>query len=281
MASLLFVVMDGVVWWLLPAWLQRPSNTALLVAWWVVASGLAGVLLHGAFVLIVHDAAHGNVWGKRWDRWVGAIASGALLLPFVAGDYAATHLRHHRLANRPGDNNWTRLRSWLYQRSRLAYMLYEILPVVNNLDRLTGNTVPRDYPAMVLAWLVAIAVWIVADISPWWYVSCLGGLSIVNAARLWVEHMGHDQAPAPIAHTYGGCVFGFGIGNHSVHHQFPRVPALILTVGLWMRRHDAHVFTGWWHVACDRTWNHFSQMDSGRSNRASRHNVADPEMVSA
>jgi fatty acid desaturase len=257
LALLLFTLLVSVVWW----WLPMQAH-----GWWRVIAGLgAGVVLHGAFILVVHEAAHRNLFGRRSDRWLGALATGALLLPFVAGRYARTHLIHHARANRLGDNNWTPLRERLYRRSRLAYVLYELLPVVNNLDRLAGQTERADHVAALVAWLVAVVVWWTAQVELEWYGWCLLGLTAMNAARLWVEHMGPAIGHGRLANTYGGCPLGFGIGHHALHHRHPQVPAPILMVGLWLRRHDAHVLTGWWHLLHDRSWCHFSTVDAQRS----------------
>lgn len=253
MSLALFAVLIVLVWWVLPAHVS---------GWWRIVGGIAaGITLHGAFILMVHEAAHGNLFGRRVDRWIGALASGALLLPFVAGRYVRTHLIHHACANQAGDNNWTALRERLYQRSRVAYMLYELLPVVNNLDRLSGQRERADHLAALIAWLIAIALWWNAQIDPWWYLWCLIGLTAMNATRLWVEHMGPSTGQGRVANTYGGCPLGFGIGNHALHHRQPWIPAPILMIGLWLRRHDAHVLTGWWHLLRERTWCHFSTVE--------------------
>ncbi len=224
-----------------------------------ILAGIAtGVLVHGAFILVVHEAAHGNIFGLRADRWVGALASGALLLPFVAGNYVATHRRHHAYANKPGDNNWTCLRARLYARSRIVYCLYELIPVVSNLDRLGPNRSAHDVLASLLAWTTTgVVVWL-AHVDLAWYGSCLVGLTMLNAARLWVEHMGARDGSDRVANTYGGCPLGFGIGHHALHHRHPRIPALILAMGLHLRRHEAHVGTGWWHLLVNPHWQHFS-----------------------
>jgi fatty acid desaturase len=246
---ILFAGGTWAAWWYLPG----------LGHWWL---GLVtGVLVHGLFILICHDCAHGSLAGRPADRWIGAAATGALLLPFTAAHYVGAHRIHHARANRVGDNNWTRLRSRLYARSRLLYVAYELLPVFNNLDRLLDVAGPVDRPAAVLAWIVALAVVLTAPFAWWWYVLTLVGLTAINGARLWVEHMGPAESPGAglVAHTYGGCPLGFGIGNHDVHHRFPGIPAPILMVGLWMRRHEAHVATGWWRLLTERGWRHFSE----------------------
>lgn len=253
LASLmLFVVGAWVVWWLMPS--------LMLGMWqWIASALVAGIAVHGLFILIVHEAAHGNLFGRRGDRWLGAIACGVLLLPFAAASYSQLHRRHHACTNRNGDNNWTSLRRRLYQRSRLLYMLYELIPVVNNLDRITSTSnISSDRSAAALAWGVAALVWWWSGTTIAWYAFVLVGLTAVNALRLWVEHMGSTSGR--VANTYGGCPLGFGIGHHALHHLHPGIPAPVLMVGLWLRQHDVTLWSGWWRLLFDRRWRHFSDM---------------------
>ena len=253
---MLATVLIATTWW----WL--PSLASAAGAWWPIYALGAGWLMHGAFILVAHDAAHGNLFGPGVDRWVGAVATGALLLPFAAGTYVDLHRTHHARANGAGDNNWTPLRDRLYRRSRLLYVAYELLPVISNVDRI-GASSCKDRAAAGVAWATAAGIGWWAAPGWAWYAVALSGLTIANAARLWVEHMGEDesatQASTPaVANTYGGCVFGFGIGHHDLHHRAPWIPAPILTIGLWLRPHQAHVATGWWRLLTCPGWRHFS-----------------------
>jgi hypothetical protein len=243
----------------------------VLVAWWVgpramarvAAAGhpglallaplLAGVVLHGAFILLVHEATHFNLFHGPVDRWIGNVALGTLLLPFFAETYQHTHLVHHRHVNRLHDNNWTRNRHFLFRRSRLLYALYELIPVVNNVDRV-GQRIRRRAPQIVAAWLAAAAVVAASPVSWRYYLLALVGINTINAMRLWVEHYGHFSGN--VSNTYR-CPFSFGIGNHEMHHRYPKIPALVLMVGLWFRRPDVTVLSAPFRVLFTPGWSHF------------------------
>lgn len=219
---------------------------------WVVPP-LMGVVMHGVFILVVHEATHANLFGRRIDHSLGNAALGALLLPYLAERYQHTHVIHHRFANRKQDNNWTRYRHALYERSRLLYALYELVPVLNNLDRLASK-IPSDSRQIALSWACALATWAVFRPSVGYCLLVLIGLNAINAMRLWIEHYGCFRGR--VANTYW-CPFSFGIANHDVHHQFPGIPALALMVGLWFRKRDVTVLSSPFRVLADRRWRHF------------------------
>lgn len=242
-----FVVGIALIWWGAPRLLGhgRVVDVTLAV--------VAGVVVHGLFILIVHDATHGNVLGGRRDRWLGNIALGMLLLPFLAESYQHTHHVHHRAVNGPGDNNWTKGRDALFRRGRLLYVLYELVPVVNNVDRL-ADRVPRDPGQVLVAWLAAAVVVVVAHPPFSWWLAVIFFLNVVNAARLWIEHYGVYRGRT--ANCYAA-PFSFGIGNHTLHHLRPRIPALVLAVGLWLRRKDVTIWSSLPRVLFHPRWRHF------------------------
>jgi len=215
---------------------------------------LLGVLVHGLFILIVHECTHGNVFGRPVDDWVGNGAIGLLLLPFLAERYQMVHRLHHRRANQVGDTNWTPFRQRLFRRSRWLYALYELLPVVNNLDRIREEVGRGRRSGVAFAWLCAAATYgILQPPLAYWLLVVLG-VNTINALRLWVEHFGHYAGR--VSNTYY-CPLGFGIGNHEVHHRYPRIPALVLAVGLALRRKDGSVLTGVRSLLFDKRYAHF------------------------
>jgi hypothetical protein len=193
------------------------------------------VVVHGLFILVVHEATHGNLLGRPVDDWIGAIASGALLVPFTAETFAAVHRVHHRRANRAGDTNWSPFREHLFRRSRLLYACYELAPLVNGFDRMRGSH-PRDRRRVVAAWAAAFAVWAIFRPPLGYWLLVLLGLNTVTAVRFWTEHF--DVAAGLVAHTYR-FPLSFGIGNHAVHHAVPGIGAPALAIGLLFRRKDA------------------------------------------
>jgi fatty acid desaturase len=222
-----------------------PRLAALLpgpVAWLLPLA--AGVLVHGLFVLVVHEATHGNLYGHPADGWIGNAALGALLLPFAAESYQHVHRRHHKLAVRQGDPYWTPFRQRLFARSRLLYALYELVPIVNNLDRLE-RTGGRDRRKVALAW--ALALLVLAGLRPGagYVLAVMVGLNATNAVRIWTEHFGLWQGR--VSNVYW-CPLGFGIGNHRLHHEDPRLPALALALGLAVRRKDASMLAAPLHL---------------------------------
>jgi fatty acid desaturase len=240
------------------AWLIWSAGSALYLALpsaiSFVVPLLAGVFVHGLFILVVHECTHGNLFGRRIDDWLGNAAIGALLLPFLAERYQATHRLHHRRANRTGDTNWTPLRERLFRRSRWYYVLYELVPIVNNLDRIRDGVSGTRRRYVVLAWLSACATYAAFQPPAMYWVLVVVGLNTINALRLWVEHFGHYAGH--VSNTYY-CPLGFGIGNHEVHHRHPRIPALVLALGLGLRQKDTCVFAGAWKVLFDTRYAHF------------------------
>lgn len=253
----LFVACACAVWGVGPTLYWQLARGSAAGSQWAapLVPLLAGVVVHGAFILLVHEATHGNVLGVRHDRWLGNAALGVLLLPFLAESYQHAHRVHHARVLTAEDNNWTPARDWLFRRSRLLYVLYELIPVLNNLDRLRpGQRVPRSLTQLFLAWSTAAAVlyWARPGIS--YYLLVLVGLNGINAARLWVEHYGFYRGR--LANLYW-CPFSFGIGHHDLHHRDPKLPAFALMVGLWFRRLDGNVFRAPWDVLFTPGYRHF------------------------
>jgi fatty acid desaturase len=213
-----------------------------------------GVLVHGLFILMVHECTHGNVLGRRWDDWIGNAAIGMLLLPFLAERYQMVHRVHHQRANQAGDTNWTPFRQRLFRRSRWLYAMYELLPIVNNVDRIRDEVRPGKRSRVLFAWLCAAATYAVFQPSLLHWLLVVLGVNTINALRLWVEHFGHYRGR--VSNTYF-CPLGFGIGNHEIHHRHPRIPALVLALGLTLRRKDASVLTGVRDLLSDERYAHF------------------------
>lgn len=242
---LVFAAGIAFVWGLAPrvaATLPTAAGVALAIA--------CGVLVHGLFILIVHEATHGNVLGAKVDRWVATVAMGALLLPFMAEAYQGQHLLHHRVANEQGDTNWTPLRHAIWKRSRLLYALYELIPVLNNIDRLRERW-QRDPRRVALAWGVAALVVVALRPGLSWYALVLVGLNTINALRLWTEHFGHYRGR--VSNSYW-CPLSFGVGNHDIHHLRASISAHALIIGFWFRRVDGTVFSSPFKLLFARDW---------------------------
>lgn len=214
---------------------------------------LTGMLLHGMFAFIVHEATHGNILGHPADEWVGNAALGFMLMPFAAESYQYFHRRHHRIPLQEGDPNWTPLRQKLFQRSRLLYVAYEFLPILNNLDRLREKA-PRNWKRVLLSWTLAIATWSWFQPSLIHFLWILVGFNFTNALRLWTEHFGFWRGQ--ISNLYY-CPLSLGAGNHTLHHRAPKIPALALAVGVMVRRHDASMLTAFFHVLFSKDYRPF------------------------
>lgn len=247
---LFFCLCIYLVWGMGPQWSEL-LNQSLGVGFLVPI--LMGVIIHGAFILIVHEATHFNIFQSKVDRTLGNIALGLMLLPFFSEGYQHTHYIHHHHANTHLDNNWTKYREKTFRLSRILYVLYELIPVLNNLDRL-ADKVPKKRIEVLISWLSALIV--IAIFQPGWtyYLLLLFGLNAINALRLWVEHYGHYTGR--VSNTYW-CPFSFGIANHEIHHDHPRIPALVLMVGLWFRKRDVTIFSAPYRVLFDKNWTHF------------------------
>ncbi len=244
-----FVAGVAALWVGLPALLGRFG-----VAGDIALAAFAGFLFHGLFILVVHEATHGNLLGGTRDRFVGNVALGLLLMPYLAESYQHTHHVHHRLVNQHDDNNWTRHRDALFRRSRFLYVLYELLPMLNNIDRLGGKPVRRRRRQVLASWAAAAFVVVACGPHPGWWLAVLVATNTVNAHRLWIEHYGVFQGQ--VANTYAAPL-SFGIGHHALHHLRPHIPAPVLMVGLWFRRKDASLWTALPRVLFDRRWLHF------------------------
>jgi hypothetical protein len=212
-----------------------------------------GVLIHGLFAVVVHEATHGNVLGHPADEWLGNVALGLMLMPFAAETYQHFHRVHHRIVLREGDPNWTRFRQRLFQRSRLLYVLYELLPIVNNLDRVRDRA-PRDLRRVALSWAAAIAL--VAWLRPpaAYLALVFVGLNTTNALRLWTEHFGFWRGQ--ISNLYY-CPLSLGAGNHGLHHRDPKIPALALAIGLLVRQRDGSMLSAPYHVLFSKDYRPF------------------------
>src|SRR5262249_35850182 len=134
-------------------------------------------------------------------------------------------------ANRAGDTNWSPFRQRLFETSRPLYVLYELVPVVNGLDRVRARE-PRDRRRVGAAWAAALATWCLLRPPLGYWLLVVVGLNLVPTLRFWIEHFGFDAER--VANTYW-FPLSFGIGNHEVHHEVPRLSALALAVGLWFR----------------------------------------------
>ncbi len=214
---------------------------------------VAALVVHGLFILVAHEAAHGNLFGRPADDWLGAIASGALLVPFVAETFAAIHLLHHRRTNQSGDTNWSRFRERLYRRSRLLYACYELIPLVNGFDRLASGRHRPDRRRIAVAWTTALVVVVLFRPPFGYWLRVLIGLNAVTTVRFWTEHF--DVAIGRAAHTYR-FPFSFGIGNHAVHHQVPGLCAPALAIGLWFRRKDGSAAAAPFRILLSRRYRH-------------------------
>jgi fatty acid desaturase len=243
LTMILFAAGVVAVWGVAPwAFAELRARGHGSVAWLVPLA--CGLLVHGLFVLVVHETTHGNVFGQAVDTWVGTVALGALVLPFMAESYQHTHRVHHKLANKQGDPGWTPFRQRLFARSRLLYALYELLPVLNNVDRIREKC-PRDPRRVILAWSVSFALLALLRPPVVFVPALYVGLNLVNALRIWTEHFGRWRGRA--SNVYA-CPFGFGIGNHALHHEAPRIPALALAIGLALREKDASMLTAPYHL---------------------------------
>ncbi|HEY8211132.1 MAG TPA: fatty acid CoA ligase family protein [Myxococcaceae bacterium] len=226
--------------WKLAARLSAAGHGALAV----LVPISAGMLVHGLTALVVHEATHGNLWGRRADPWISSATLGMLLLPFAAETYQHFHLIHHKVALEKEDPNWTTLRQRLFEKSRLLYAIYELVPVINNFDRLPKRA-PRSRGRTALAWALAVAVWVLLRPPPLYVLAVFFGFNMTNALRLWTEHFGFWRGQ--VANVFY-CPFGFGIGNHALHHRSPKIPAVAMTVGLMVRKRDGSMLLAPLHL---------------------------------
>ncbi len=255
------------VWPLVLAGVAFVFAAGLVVVWGIgprtgysAAPFAAALVVHGLFILVAHEAAHGNLVGRPGDDWIGAVASGALLMPFTAETFAPVHLRHHQRTNQHGDTNWSSFRERLFRRSRILYACYELIPLVNGFDRMHAHHRP-DRRRVAVAWASALVA--VALFRPpfGYWLRVLIGLNAVTTVRFWTEHF--DVGIGRTAHTYR-FPLSCGIGNHAVHHEVPGVCAPALAIGLWFRRKDGSAAAAPFRVLLSRRYRHLRGLHAER-----------------
>jgi len=121
-----------------------PGDTVVIVAATAVASPLEGVLLGLAVVV-------GAVIGESIGFWLGR--------------FLGPKIRHSRLGQRLGDENWARSERYLLRRGGPAIFISRFLPVLHSLVPLTVGMSGYPYRRF-LAWTVpACVVWATLYIS--------------------------------------------------------------------------------------------------------------------
>ncbi len=200
-------------------------------AWWLLLIPGWASVLHGQRnlrLMIFHQCAHRNMWGKpRWDRVVGRLVAGLLLIQsferYQAEHVADHHARHHMtvrdptvqailltLELRPG---MTRRRMWATVLGKVASPLFHARFFVARLRSYFHSASVLDRiltPAFhigVIAVGVLTETWLVVVLG--WWLPLVLFFQISNTFRLCVKHTFPDPS---IVDRKGRAYFG-GLTN--------------------------------------------------------------------
>src|SRR5262249_29484491 len=85
---------------------------------------------HAWMILLVHDGAHRAITRTAADRWICSIGAGLLIMPLYGEAFRKYHLLHHKHTNERLDPLFSPAKRRLYERSRLLYMVLDVVPML-------------------------------------------------------------------------------------------------------------------------------------------------------
>lgn len=260
---------------------------AMLSGHWLVWV-LAGVVIASrqqALGILMHDGAHYLLFtNRRVNDFVSDLCC-AMPLGLSTTLYRATHFRHHRFPNTPGDPDWVLQQAdhdWRFPKSRWEAAKLIALSVLGlnlfkgyralkqwspgmNLFRPLSKDLPLTPRIVFVAGTILTYAVIIATRTWWeaillWVVPSVTLVNLFNRVRATSEHVG-----TPGTHELNGTrtilpswwerllISPCGINYHIEHHVFPSVPARNLRKlhELLMRQADyrerAHITPSYWH----------------------------------
>ncbi|MDZ4757078.1 MAG: fatty acid desaturase [Bacteroidota bacterium] len=223
---------------------------------------VAGFLYHAAMIVGVHDGAHKAITKTTADSWIMSIVGGIVLLPFYPEPFRRYHLIHHANTNSEADPLWPNLKKKIFERSRLLYILAELIPfgfiaITIFSDKETKRKVngPKiRFGFMALSFLISFVIIYFVKLDAIFIISSMYFATIVAKLRHWCEHIG--DIPHKESNTYW-FPLGMGIGNHDVHHDHPNYSWLTLLIGLRKRKKDTHPLKAIYRILFDKNYIHY------------------------
>jgi fatty acid desaturase len=235
--------------------------------WWTIF--IAAFFYHAVMIVTVHDGAHKGITKTPADSWIMAFFGGLVLLPVYPEPFRRFHLIHHAHPNSDIDPLWPPLKREVYAKSRLLYLLAEIIPFgflfISAFFR--GKKSPAlpaspriRYGFMALSFLISAAV--VLLLRPDWrfVLGSLALASLVAKFRHWCEHIGSEQHKESNTYWFP---LGMGIGNHEVHHDHPHYSWFTLMIGLMKRKKDTNPAKAFYRIISDRQHRQYPEQKRG------------------
>lgn len=235
--------------------------------YWIVIP--AGLLAHSFFVITMHDGAHKSITQTKWDYFIMNCCSGLILIPIYTELFKKFHLLHHANTNTAYDPLWSEQKQRIFNEKRVLYTFLQCIPFAFNLAIVLGykkskknykGKIPNVNMAYIFLSLLVAAV-IIFYVRPpiLFYLGTICVMTTLGAIRYWGEHMGTQECKDSNTHWFP---LGMGIGNHEVHHQFPRFSWLTLTIGLLFRKKDTNPFKSIYQIYFDKSFHHYGGKDS-------------------
>ena len=232
--------------------------------WWVIFP--AGLLAHSFFVVALHDAAHKTITRTKADRWILNIASGLLLLPFFGEAFRNSHLIHHAHSNSENDPLWHENKQHLFNKSRLLYVLCELVPLLFHAYLMLISKKRRkdrkikgpgiNFWFVLFATAVSVLMVLVFKPSIWFVLGLILSLNVFSKLRHWCEHIGTVTNGSNNTFWYP---LGLGIGNHDTHHYAPFVSWIVLSIGLLKRKKNSNPLYAFYGVLFRKEFKHYSE----------------------
>lgn len=238
-----------------------------------------------ALGVLMHDGAHYLLLTNRTLNDLVSDVFLAFPLGLSTSMYRATHFKHHRFTNTPGDPDWVMQQGdadWVFPKSRLEAAklillsvfglnlakgyralkqwspglnlfqpLTKDLPLSSRIIFVAGSIVAYAVIFYTRTWWEAIFLWVVPSVTL---------VNLFNRVRAASEHIGtpgrHElNSTRTILPTWWErlMIAPCGINYHIEHHVFPSVPARnlaklheVLMAQEEFRQH-AHITPSYWH----------------------------------
>lgn len=215
---------------------------------------IANTVLASTFYMPMHEAAHGNIWGRtRRGRWIEDAIGMACSIPlgFSFTAHRPSHMRHHAYTNDPHRDPdvhvagpmRTILKSW-YAQVMLATFLpvFAFVPPARRLiptatlatmrgagdDRRAGLVQLRFWFLTTLALVLAFVAGYGWPALVLWYLPARLQALWLLAVFAWYPHHPATKVgryvDTRVAVFRGSGLLVRGHDHHAVHHLFPRVP---------------------------------------------------------
>lgn len=205
-------------------------------SWWVVAltSYIVGAIIHHAFFVIIHEAAHNLIFKSNWaNRSAGIMCDICQMVP-ASVSFRYYHLLHHsnmgeydldadlshiKEANLVGDS---------FIKKCLWYLLFLLVETLRPLR--LKRQVPID------AWLIASFLIVISTnvlifqfmgAQAWGYLmlSTLFSVGLHPVGARWIqEHYVYKEGQQTYSYYGPLNLVSLNVGYHNEHHDFFRVP---------------------------------------------------------